>query len=164
MQHYTQDRLNRIDTKNDGRHPNRTTRLPHIIVEVSNAQAGPRPDPSFASSITILLPNPHPTPSQPPAPRNLERRHRVSRAGPIFDIIPQLLATHRKHPISMRTNQRDHFRSWQCGRVPDLVVLSQPIHPFPYDVFCSHTLPISQSLPFLSGRPRSPCVRPRKRA
>ena len=132
MQHYTHDRLNRIDTKYDGRHPNRTTILPHIVVEVSNAQAGPRPELSIAISINILLPHPTPAPSHHPAPRNLERRHRVSRAGPIFDIIPQHLATHRKHPTDMRTNQRDHFRTRQCGRVPDLVVLPQPIHPFPY--------------------------------
>ena len=74
----------------------------------------------------------NPTPSYHPAPGNLERRHRVSRAAPIFDIIPQHLATHRKHPIDMRTNQRDHFCTRQCGRVPDLVVLwyclSRSIH------------------------------------
>ena len=58
-----------------------------------------------------------PITSYHPAPRNLERRPQISRAATIFDIIPQHLATHCKHPTDMRTDQRDHFCTRQCGRV-----------------------------------------------
>ena len=67
-----------------------------------------------------------PITSYHPAPRNLERRPQISRAATIFDIIPQHLATHCKHPMDMRTDQRDHFCTRQCGRVTDLVVMPQP--------------------------------------
>ena len=80
-------------------------------------------------SVSLYYYTPDPITSYHPAPRNLERRPRVSRAAAIFDIIPQHLATHCKHPMDMRADQRDHFCTRQCGRVTDPVVMPQPARP-----------------------------------
>ena len=76
------------------------------------------------------------------APRNLERRPRVSRAAAVFDIIPKHLATYCKHPMYMRADQRDHFCTRQRSRVTDPVVMPQPVHLFPdqwgQPIHCRH--------------------------
>ena len=92
-------------------------------------------------------------------PRNLEQRPGVSRAAAIFDVILKRLAMYCKHPMYMRANQRNHFRPWLRGRVPDLVVLPQSVHPFPdqwrQPIHCRHYIPPVKYREFIAGTHRT---------
>ena len=133
------------------------------------------PGPSVTSLVSLHYCTHDPITSYHHTPRNLEQRPEVSRAAAIFDVILKRLAMYCKHPMYMRANQRNHFRPWQRGRVPDLVVLPQSVHPFPDPewrqlIHCRHYIPPVKYREFIASThraqrftlPRTPAYLPRE--